>query len=69
MPAGLPDMFVVIDGRFYAVELKSSKGRLTQLQKDKIEQINNTGGQAIVVRPKDFDDFVAWIEGVLNNGV
>lgn len=61
MPAGIPDMFIVIRGHFLAVELKATHGVLSKLQKEKINQINNTGSDALVVRPKDYDDFVAFI--------
>lgn len=62
MPSGIPDMFIVIKGKFIAVELKAPKGRLSDLQKEKIAQIQNTGSEALVVRPDDFEDFCAWID-------
>jgi len=50
--AGLPDI-VAIDrkGRFVGLEVKRPKlGRVTELQRRTLENINNGGGYAVVVR-------------------
>ena len=48
--AGLPDIMAVIDGRFYAIEVKRPGGKATRLQTATMKAINAAGGKA----------FVAW---------
>lgn len=56
-PSGLPDMHICIHGHSIEVELKGEHGRLSELQKFMIAQINEAGGRAIVLRPSEFDKF------------
>lgn len=60
--AGLPDMHVCIKGRSIEVELKAQNGRVSALQTVMINQINRSGGKAIVLKPSDFDMFKNLIE-------
>jgi hypothetical protein len=46
--AGFVDMLVVWGGRFYGVELKGSKGRLSDIQQITHAQIRDAGGQVEV---------------------
>lgn len=47
---GLPDIFALLDGRFFAFEVKRPKvGRATDLQRKTIEQLNEAGGRAVIV--------------------
>ena len=55
--SGIPDLLICCNGYFLAVELKSSKGKVSELQNHQIEQIKKAGGIAMVLYPKDFDEF------------
>lgn len=53
--AGIPDICAIINGKFYAFEVKRPGiGKLTKLQEQAIKQINAAGGKAAVVSyPED----------------
>ena len=51
--AGIPDIICCYQGRFYGFEVKTEKGRPTELQKAMIRKINRAGGTAAVVRSVD----------------
>ena len=55
--SGIPDLLVCCNGHFLGVELKGPKGRPSELQKWNIQKIKEAGGIAMVLYPKDFDDF------------
>lgn len=57
IPAGIPDMQIVIGQLCLEVEIKNETGKLSKLQRLKIKQINNAGGFAICLKPKDFEWF------------
>ena len=63
--AGLPDMHICIHGHSIEVELKAPNGRVSEIQKVMLRQINDSGGYALVVYPKDFEAFKANIERFL----
>lgn len=65
-PAGLPDMHICINGYSVDVELKATKGKPSQLQLRCIEQINKSGGKALLLYPKDFEEFKEVIECVIH---
>lgn len=71
--AGVPDLLVCCNGYFLGVELKAPNGKPSELQKWNIEKIKAAGGIAMVLYPKDFDDFKDLIhqlkEGEHNAGV
>lgn len=48
--SGTPDVICCLEGKFIAFEVKTQKGRVSELQKHHIEEINNRGGLAAVVR-------------------
>lgn len=62
--SGLPDMHVVINGKSIDLELKAPNGRVSDLQLFTIAQINNCGGIARVVYPKNFDGVKILIERI-----
>lgn len=64
--SGLPDYQIVIHGVCFEVEVKAPKGVVSEVQKQKIQQINLSGGIGIVLYPKDFDEFKKIIEKVVN---
>lgn len=61
IPAGVPDMQITIGVFNIDVELKSETGRLDPMQVQKLRQIRDLGGYAIVLRPKDFEEFKHFI--------
>lgn len=65
--SGLPDMHVVVNGKSFDFELKGPTGRPSELQLFIIKQINEAGGYARVVYPKDFDDIKEIILSTKNN--
>lgn len=65
--AGLPDYQIVVNGQCIEVETKAPRGVVSQLQKQKIEQINISNGLALVLYPKGFDEFKKIIERMVNH--
>lgn len=58
--SGLPDYQIVVQGHCIEVEVKASNGVESALQRQKIQQINNAGGCAFFLYPKDFNAFT-WL--------
>lgn len=54
--SGIPDIIGCINGRFIGLEIKSSRGKASDLQLYKIDLINKAGGYATVVSPKNWED-------------
>jgi hypothetical protein len=51
---GFPDIAGVFpNGKFFAIELKTDKGRLSAEQVEWITKLNMSGGMALVLRTKD----------------
>lgn len=65
--SGLPDLHIVIHGKSFDIELKGPKGRPSELQLFTIDQINECGGFAMLLYPKDFDEFKSLIEKEVKN--
>ncbi len=59
--AGVPDLLACVDGHFMGIELKAPKGKATELQLHTLEQINKSGGYAVLLYPKDFELFKNFI--------
>ena len=56
---GAPDMIVVIDGRFIALEFKTYRGRQSQDQKNVQERVEQAGGFYFLPRSiKDVNDIL-----------
>lgn len=55
--SGIPDLLVCCNGYFVGVEVKAPNGKPSELQLWNIEKIKESGGIAMVLYPKDFDDF------------
>lgn len=62
---GLPDMHIVVNGINLDVELKASNGIPSDLQKQKVRQINESGSIAFVLYPEGFEQFKKIVEGVI----
>ena len=55
--SGMPDMHIVVNGISIEVELKAPNGRPSALQIQKLNQIDDAGCIALVLYPKDFENF------------
>jgi Holliday junction resolvase len=55
--AGVPDLLVCCNGYFLGVELKAPTGKPSELQLWNIKEIKKAGGIALVLYPKDFEEF------------
>ena len=65
--AGIPDVLCCCNGYFIGIELKSEKGTPSKLQIYNLEQINKSGGYAVLLYPSGFELFKGLISS-LNNG-
>ena len=52
---GIPDIMCCINGRFVGLEVKASNGRPSPLQVRCVKLINEAGGYAVIVYPKDWE--------------
>lgn len=59
--AGVPDILACFNGRFLAVEVKASNGKPSALQIAHLKQIDERGGYACLLYPKDWDLFKQFI--------
>jgi len=64
--AGIPDLICCINGIYFEVELKSSSGRPTELQKYNILLTNRSKGVGIILYPEGFDNFKKLVKGVID---
>lgn len=55
--AGLPDMHIVVNSVSVEVELKAPDGKPSELQKQKLNQIDDAKCIGVVLYPKDFERF------------
>lgn len=55
--SGMPDMHIVVNGISIEAELKAPNGRPSELQKQKLNQIDDAGCIGLVLFPKDFEKF------------
>ena len=62
---GTPDLLGVCNGRFLGLEIKGENGKPSELQLYNIKKIQESGGYARVLYPKDFDDFKQDIEKIM----
>ncbi|AFM40305.1 VRR-NUC domain-containing protein [Desulfosporosinus acidiphilus SJ4] len=61
--AGVPDLLCCVNGWFVGIELKTETGRVSKLQEYNLTKIQESGGQAFVLRPSGFKAFKEFIEG------
>ncbi len=62
--SGIPDIIAIVSGEFVGVEVKSAKGRPTELQKICGKQIEEAGGTWMVVSD---DTTLEVLEAVIVN--
>lgn len=58
---GVPDILACVNGLFVAIEVKASNGKPSELQLWNIEKIRQSGGIAIVLYPKHWEEFKTLI--------
>lgn len=63
---GIPDILACIDGKFVAIEVKAQRGKVSNIQKYRINQIINSGGYAFVLYPSGFEDFKLHIRDIIS---
>ena len=63
--AGIPDLLACINGVFFSIELKGSKGRPSDLQKWNTKNINGAGGIGIILYPEGFEEFKDLVQEVI----
>lgn len=63
---GIPDILACVNGRFVGIEVKAPNGHPSELQKHNVMLINQCGGYAVIVYPKQFDDLKYMIQCMLH---
>ena len=66
---GIPDLLVCCAGFFLGIELKSEKGKPSDLQLWNIEKIKQAGGIAQVLYPDQFEEFKQLVHFLKEYGV
>lgn len=61
---GAPDFLVCLEGKFFGIETKAGKGKLTTLQDMNLKKIIACGGVALVVREGN----VKYLPSLLTTG-
>jgi hypothetical protein len=62
--AGMPDMHIVVNCTSIEVELKAPNGRPSEIQIQKLNQIDDAGCIAMVLFPKDFPKFQRLVQHI-----
>lgn len=65
--AGMPDMHIVVNGISIEAELKAPHGRPSELQIQKLNQIDDAGCIGLVLHPKDFENFKRLVKFIKQN--
>ena len=63
--SGVPDILCCCNGRFLGIELKAPNGKASDLQLYNLKRIDEAGGFAILLYPKDFERFKDFIDAVI----
>ena len=64
---GAPDFLVCHRGKFFGIETKAGKGKLTTLQEINLKKIVEAGGVALVVREEDVVFLPSLLTGECEN--
>ena len=65
--SGMPDMHIVVKGVSIEAELKAPNGRPSELQIQKLNQIDDAGCIGFVLYPKDFENFKKLVRYIKAN--
>lgn len=66
--SGMPDMHIVVNGVSIEAELKAPRGKPSDLQIQKLNQIDDAGCIALVLYPKDFENFKRLVRFIKQYG-
>lgn len=66
---GVPDILCCFEGLFIAVEVKAPKGRPSKLQLYNLKKIDESGGFAFLLYPKDFRQFKRFFHLMKENKI
>ena len=64
---GVPDILCCFEGHFVGIEVKAPNGKPSRLQIYNLKKIDEAGGIAILLYPKDFDKFKKFMFAMANN--
>ena len=67
--SGIPDLLVCCNSHFLGIEVKAPNGKPSALQIYNLKKIDESGGLAILLYPKDFELFKELIEAVQKHQV
>ena len=62
---GIPDILMCVNGIFISLELKSAKGRPSELQKKNTAMVNESNGIGIILYPDGFENFKTIVRGLI----
>lgn len=65
--SGIPDILACVNGHFFGIEDKASRGKPTLLQLRNLEKIREAGGFGILLYPHDFSEFVDFLKNPSND--
>ena len=60
--AGIPDIIACVNGVFVALEIKSDKGRVSEIQKATLRRMDRAGALKFIVCPSNFAKIKLLIE-------
>lgn len=63
--AGIPDILACVNGYFVAIEVKSSKGKPSELQVYHRDEIRKANGICLILYPEQFEDFKLLIDDLI----
>lgn len=61
---GIPDLLVCYCGLFLGIELKAPRGHPSDLQWYHLKEIDKAGGIAVLLYPKDFEQFKCLMKDI-----
>ena len=63
---GIPDIIACVNGRFLGIELKAENGKPSELQKYEVMKIRESGGEAYILYPDQFETLKLIIKVILD---
>lgn len=63
--SGVPDLLVCCNGWFVGVELKAPYGKPSELQLWNLRKIEESGGYGILLYPRDYERFKAFVRALV----
>lgn len=65
---GVPDIMACLEGHFVGLEVKAPTGKATDIQLRTLKKIDEAGGIALLLYPKDFQKFKQMVEIMQEKG-